>query len=873
MPDAHEPPVLRIRFEGRELLGQGQEPITVGRGYDVAVRIDHELVSRAHARLKPGPGGWVLEDLGSRNGLYERGERVRTVRVNSPTSIRLGHPDRGPLLELIPSSSTPPKAPPRQAFLTTRANPSPPNGAHLDPTTRWDLGQPDAVHRIGASAVRIGRTPDNDIVVDDLSVSRSHAAVRGNPVQGFRLLDLGSHNGTFLNGRRVAEAPLREYDLIGVGHTTLRLVGDRLEAFTEAAGERLEVAGCGVTTPEGKVLLDEVGFALEGCSLLAVVGPSGAGKSTLLKALTGVSPATRGTVSYGGRDLYDEYDELRLRIGYVPQDDILHPQLTVRRALEYAAELRFGSDVSRADRRRRVDEVLNELGLAERAGLVVSKLSGGQRKRVNVAMELLTGPSLLFLDEPTSGLDPGYEKAVTRLLRELADGGRTVVVVTHSLASLSLCDRVLFLAPGGRTAIFGPPDEALAFFGADDFADVFAALDRDREAQFAARFRASPEFERYVGEPLGARRAARAAPARTPRPPAPPPRRGRVRQLSSLTRRYLSVLFADRRNLGVLLLQAPVLGLLMLRVMGSGGLGPAPGGVNPETRKVLLTLVLTATWLGASNSVREIVKELPVYRRERSIGLSATAYVASKALVLSVLTVAQTAVFTLIATLAADGPADGAVLGSPMLELIAGVALAGLAAMALGLCISALVDNADKALSFLPLLLVPQLVLSGALFELRDRPELNVIGWLASARWGYGAVAATAGLRELEPLRCSELDPAAGNTVGCAEPWGHTAGAWVTNVVALGILIGLGLLLARLALRRQDPRRRALPARLLAGAPASGPPHRLPHPGPPPGPYPGPPGWNGPPPGPGDPPPPGWGPPGPGWNGPPPGRR
>jgi hypothetical protein len=318
--------------------------------------------------------------------------------------------------------------------------------------------------------------------------------------------------------------------------------------------------------------------------------------------------------------------------------------------------------------------------------------------------------------------------------------------------------------------------------------------------------------------------------------------------------------------------------------MGTGGLAAGPGGVNPETRKVLLTLILTATWLGASNSIREIVKELPVYRRERSIGLSATAYVASKALVLSTLTMAQTALFTVIATLAADGPGDGAMLGSPMLELIAGVALAGLAAMALGLCISALVDNADKALSFLPLLLVPQLVLSGALFELRDRPELNLVGWLASARWGYGAVAATADLRGLEPLRCAEGDPAAATTVGCSEPWGHSAGAWLTNVIALGILIGAGLLLARLALRRQDPRRRALPARLLAGAPGHGPPHRLPHPAPPPGPYMGPPGpgwngppgpgWNGPPPGPGGPPPPGWGPPpGPGWNGPPPHRR
>jgi ABC-type multidrug transport system ATPase subunit len=825
-------PVLRIRADGRELIGLGNQELVIGRDLDVAIRVDHQLVSRRHAVLRPEPAGWVLMDLGSRNGTFERGRRLDALRIDGVVHVRLGHPSQGPVLELVPAAGdkgapgerrrpAAPVAP--AAWLETRPDPPGRPPEHLDPTFRWELGTPDAAYPLGPAALRIGRAPSNDVTLDDLSVSRHHAAVRGDPSTGFRLLDLGSHNGTFLNGRRLgAEAPLRDFDLIGIGRTTFRLVGTVLEAFEAAEGERLEVVGCRVTAPDGRNLVDAVSFALEGANLLALVGPTGAGKSTLLKALAGTRPADAGTVWYGGRDLYAEYDELRLRLGYVPQDDILHPQLTVMRALAFAAELRFPPDVGRADRAARVVEVLDELGLAERADQVISTLSGGQRKRVNVAMELLTRPSLLLLDEPTSGLDPGYERAVMAQLRALADGGRTVVVVTHSLDSLELCDRVLFLAPGGRTAFFGPPAEALAWFEADDFAEVFVALDRDRRAVSAARFAASPGFERWVTGPLAERdqpgRRARGSGGpelvRVPRlnegreraSPGPPPRRNRLRQLATLTRRYLAVLAADRRNLLVLTLQAPVLGLLMLRVMGADGLAPGGSLGNTNARKVLLALVLTATWLGASNAVREIVKELPVYRRERSIGLSASAYLASKVLVLAVLTVTQAAVFTLIAGARAGGPAQALVLGWPRLELIAGVAAAGLAAMAFGLAVSALVDNADKALSLLPLLLVPQLVLSGALFDLGGQPELGAASWLASARWGYSAVAATADLRSLEPLRCDPGDPAAGMTVGCEEPWAHEPGTWGADLLALGVLALVCLAAARIALRRFDPR-------------------------------------------------------------------
>jgi ABC-type multidrug transport system ATPase subunit len=200
-----------------------------------------------------------------------------------------------------------------------------------------------------------------------------------------------------------------------------------------------------------------VSFPIPERSFVGIIGPSGAGKSTLLGALTGMRPAGTGTVLYDNRDLYQDYAELRHRIGLVPQDSVMHTQLTARRALRYAAELRFPSDTRRAERARRVDEVMAELGLTRHADTRADRLSGGQLKRVNVALELLTRPSLLFLDEPTSGLDPGLDKSVMEQMRDLAHDGRTVIVVTHSVANLDTCDRLLVLVPGGRIAYYGRP--------------------------------------------------------------------------------------------------------------------------------------------------------------------------------------------------------------------------------------------------------------------------------------------------------------------------------------------------------------------------------------------------------------------------------
>jgi ABC-type multidrug transport system ATPase subunit len=293
----------------------------------------------------------------------------------------------------------------------------------------------------------------------------------------------------------------------------------------------------------GKILLDHVSFPLAERSLVGIIGPSGAGKSTLLGALTGMRPADRGMVLYDNRDLYHDYAELRTRIGLVPQDSIMHTQLTTQRALRYAAELRFPPDTQSQERNGRVDEVMGELGLTRHADTRADKLSGGQLKRVNVALELLTKPSLLFLDEPTSGLDPGLDKSVMEQMRDLAHDGRTVIVVTHSVANLDVCDRLLVLVPGGKIAFYGPPQEGLRYFGQPGWAEVFQSFEQFPERDWAGEFARSRICAQYVTGP----QAPSPAPdgpiaAGTPRPPI---RHGRLHQVSTLCRRYARVIAAD----------------------------------------------------------------------------------------------------------------------------------------------------------------------------------------------------------------------------------------------------------------------------------------------------------------------------------------
>ena len=558
----------------------------------------------------------------------------------------------------------------------------------------------------------MGRDVQADLVISDLTVSRSHATLRFLGDGRVAVTDLSSGNGTFVNGSRIREAVAEPGDLVTFGWSQpYQLAAQGLVPYESPSTASLVADDLVVTTSAGKTILDHVSFALEPGQLLAVVGTTGAGKSTLTKAVTGFRPATGGRVLLDGRDLYDSLDELQPQIGYVPQDDILHTQLRLRAALEYAARLRFPVDVTPADRSARVVEVMDELGLTQHADTRIQSLSGGQRKRTSVALELLTRPALLLLDEPTSGLDPGYEKKVMELLRDLADGDRTVVVVTHSVQSLHLCDRVLFLEPGGRVAFYGPADQAKAFFGQPDFPEIFSLLEDDTAGAWAQRFKASPLYERYLGAPL--RAVPPPATGTSVAAPSSRPQRDATQQWLTLVRRQSAVMAADRKQFGLLLVATVIGGLAILAALQGHALDPAhPPPV--DGRKLLGTLGLAASVLGAAAGLREIVKERAILDRERATGLSMSAYLLSKAAVIGVACLVQATLLTILSTARAAGPPEGALLPAGRLELILGAAAMTFVGMTLGLLISSVVATSEQAMSLVVLVIIFEYLLSAS---------------------------------------------------------------------------------------------------------------------------------------------------------------
>jgi ABC-type multidrug transport system ATPase subunit len=655
--------------------------------------------------------------------------------------------------------------------------------------------RPTARMALPAKAMRIGRVPDNDLVLVDLNVSRHHAELRKSPTGSYEIVDLGSHNGTFVNGQRVTSQVLSEQDLVSIGSSTFRLSGGELRQFVDEGNVTFNAQDL-VVKAGSKVLLDHVSFPIPEKCLLGVIGPSGAGKSTLLGALTGMRPATTGTVLYDNRDLYQNYNELRFRIGLVPQESVLHTQLTARRALQYSAELRFPADIKPAERDGRVDEVMGELGLTRHANTRADRLSGGQLKRVNVAQELLTKPSLLFLDEPTSGLDPGLDKSVMEQMRDLAHDGRTVIVVTHSVDNLDTCDRLLVLVPGGRIAYYGPPEEGLTYFGQSRWAEVFQAFERYPERDWAGEYAASPAYQQYV---LGQRpQAPQPGDSQVLAATPPPQRRGAFSQMGTLTRRYLRVIASDRGYLTFMILLPVLLGALIYLVPAKFGLAGLPG-TNADAGTLLLILVICACLAGMASSVRELVKERSILTRERAAGLSSGAYLVSKLLVLGVISILQSTLLVLIGVSWRPIHHPGAFLTAlPLVELILGIAVLAVASMCLGLFVSAIVSTSEKAMPFLVLFTMIQVVLSGYVVPLAHNPGLSQFSMIAPSRWGLAAVASTVNLNQISPHPISITDPL----------WTPTSANWLRD---MGVMAGLALiftLLAYLKLRTLGPRRR-----------------------------------------------------------------
>ncbi|MFF2100130.1 FHA domain-containing protein [Streptomyces sp. NPDC058202] len=827
-------PELVLELNGRTWTLDASRSYALGRDPQGDIVLDDARVSWRHATISWNGRSWVIDDHGSTNGTFVHGQRVHQTEVGPGSAVHLGNATDGPRVSLSGTAASVAQSQQQQPYAAQGAGP----GWSQQPTPQQAPGQggqqppqpmgipqqqgpgggagappvygdrsPTTFHQFSLGRVmRIGRALENELVVSDLQVSRNHAEFHATPDGRFEIRDLGSHNGTYVNGMPITKGGstlLGPNDIVGVGHSTFRLVGDRLEEFVDTGEVSFSARHLTVTVDGGKQILKDVSFGVPEKSLVAVIGPSGSGKSTLLKALTGYRPANQGDVLYDNRNLYKQFAELRQRIGLVPQDDILHKELTVKKALKYAAKLRFPADTTGQEREARIDEVLRELKLDVHKEKKVTSLSGGQRKRVSVALELLTKPSLIFLDEPTSGLDPGMDRDVMQLLRGLADDGRTVLVVTHSVAELAICDKLLVMAPGGSVAYFGPPEEALNFFGYETWADVFSAFENYRDYDWAGRWKGSQHYQMYAAD-IDA-----VAPQSTQMPSAqamkPPKPQSWGSQLTTLIRRYASVIASDKGFLALTVILPAVLGSVSLLIDNGKTLlvndKVLPSGVhvaNGTATTVLLILAVGACFAGAANSVRELIKERVIYERERATGLSRSAYLMSKVIVLGVVTLLQGALVGAIGFGSRTVPDEGLILKSlPKVELTIPIMALGFASMMFGLVISSLVKTAEKTMPLLVMFAIVQVVFTGCLFILNGTVGVNQFSYLMPARWAVAASGTTLDFNNIFP---NPDDPT--NT----DPlWDHTAGAWAMDMVALIALgVACGFLVARF-LRRHEP--------------------------------------------------------------------
>jgi len=630
------------------------EDMVVGRAPDVNLVLNHPEVSRRHCRILREGETWFVEDLGSR-----RGTAVNGKRISGRTTLRPG--DRIHVGPVILAFGVGRKEAPAIGDIAQ------PIGAVLykrEPTEFIPLN----------TSLVFGRGDEIDVKLDDPAVSRQHAKIEAGP-NGYRLLDLKSRAGSFVNGRRFEEHDLVIGDQIQLGPFSFVYDGKSLHRVRRFSVGRIVAVGLTKESGNGPILV-RASFLAEPGQFIGILGPSGAGKTTLLNALSGLRPADSGKIFIDQTDFYKHIDRLRSLFGYVPQDDIVHPDLTVAEALTFAARLRLPAGTPRWEIAKLVNRTVANLGLSDRSNLKIDRLSGGQRKRVSVGVELLSRPPILFLDEPTSGLDPLAEFKVMELLRGLADNGCTVVCTTHVMENVYLMDQIAIIS-NGRVVFQGPPDEAYSRFGVSRLASLYGALQ-------PSELEALPGLEPSLPDESEQEKLA----------PVPLAKPRRAFSLPILLQRQIAIFRADIKNFIMLLAQPIIIGALVAWATNDAAL--------TQFYSYIATL-----WFGASNSAQEVIRELPIYRRERLVGLSRSSYLASKFLWLGGLTVFQSLLlYAWIAVLRLG--THGAIQWQ-----VIGLILLAFASTGIGLTVSAFARSVVQAVMLVPLILIPQIVFSG----------------------------------------------------------------------------------------------------------------------------------------------------------------
>ena len=750
MPEGNSPFQLRYRYGNGEwqthLLRTGD--MILGRGAENDLVLNDDEASRQHACISIVGNELGLTDLGSTNGTQVGGVTLTPQRkypIQVGQFITIGQNTL--YLEQVeepggfaPSASGTMMMSGQSGALAV--------GGVSHTALDVDLSAvPTAVRTMNLTAhekVTVGRAVDNQVVLNHPLVSRYHAVIE-RMGKRFSIKDLRSSNGIYVNEERIdREAYLKDWDQIRIGPYVFVLSGQQLQGQVEQ-GIRIEARNINQQVSPALNLLKDINLNIEPNEFVALVGMSGAGKTTFMNAISGYWPASHGSVTVNGIDLYAHYDLFRNDIGYVPQKDIVHQELTPEMALDFVAKLRMPPDTSPIERQATVREALDVLDLTERRDIPIARLSGGQLKRVSIGVELLTKPRLFFLDEPTSGLDPGTEYDMMKLMRRLADQGRTVILITHATKNVMLCDKAVFLARGGNLAFYGAPEDALDYFDKYrtdrerrekdmEFDDIYRILNdeaRGKPEEWRERYLGSSIYAQVMGWDTGARSLAVSQVAvEAHRPPANKRRISGMRQFVILSARNLKIILQDKISLIMMLALAPILGLMDF-IWGNDLFNPVNGDVELVISQWYM-LAIVAILAGSLSSVREIVKEADIYKRERAVNLKIFPYLMSKAWVGVVLAIYQAAVLMAF-RIAFVKPVIPSTLD--YVAFFITLFLGSLSGYLIGLAISAIAPNQNSAMLLLITILVPQFLFAGALLPIDVIPGGRPISVVMSSRW------------------------------------------------------------------------------------------------------------------------------------------
>ncbi len=605
---------------------------------------------------------------------------------------------------------------------------------------------------MGEGPIELGRSPNPrnyaSMQLDAPTVSRLHATIYSDG-RGGHILQDHSSNGTFVNGQRIERRQLlNRDDTIQIGPYHLIYTSTAIELSSTTRNIRLDAHNLSLQVldkaREQKTILDDISLVIEPGQLVALVGGSGSGKSTLIKSLLRINNLDSGEVYLNGDDLRQNWAIYRSLVGYVPQEDIIHHNLTVEEVLHYACKLRLPPDTNVKEQ---VGKILEQVKLSPVRHTLISKLSPGQRKCVSIGVELLADPKLFFLDEPTSGLDPGLDKEMMQLLRELADQNRTIILVTDATANIEVCDRIAVLGFGGQLCYFGPPQEALNFFGMPkgDFADIYIELNQgNTEKAILAnvgnwhhKFQQSPQYNSYIRHTLSPGKQEQHSTDTSIRTGIPP-----FKQLWLLSQRYWQLVMRDHTSLMLALLSGPI--TIMVTAFSLGV--EIPVSIDKSyVFELLFIFSCIAIWIGLSNSIQEIAQESAIYFRERLLNLGLLPYIGSKLLIRGGIVLLQTILITVSVLILFKSPDFTAIPWS--IGLVITTFLTLIASASLSLMISAFVKESNQAAKILPLVMIPQIILSGILFQLNGLAK--TVSWFILSRWSVGAYGILAQVNEI----------------------------------------------------------------------------------------------------------------------------